>query len=156
MRDSGAGFVRPFVTPSQSRNASPAVMKALTIFRRRNPRAGGASWRNPKMSVVWPGAPAARKDGPGEYILGHGGDQRTAKLVFHPGCPCGYSTHALAHAALVCETVTGKPYDQFAIEALFRPIGVEHWWFQYYESDGPSRAGEGYGRHPSHGMGMPA
>jgi CubicO group peptidase (beta-lactamase class C family) len=56
----------------------------------------------------------------------------------------------LAHASLVCETVTGKPYDQFAIEALFRPLGIEHWWFQYYEG------GEQYGRHPSHALGMPA
>jgi CubicO group peptidase (beta-lactamase class C family) len=84
------------------------------------------------------------------YILGHSGDPRTAKLTFDPGTGCGYSTHALAHAALVCESVTGKPYDQFAIEALFKPLGIEHWWFQYYEG------GEKYGRHPSHGLGMPA
>ncbi len=48
------------------------------------------------------------------------------------------------------ETVTGKPYDEFAIETLFRPIGIEHWWFQYFEG-GPE-----VGRHPSHGLGMPA
>jgi hypothetical protein len=35
----------------------------------------------------------------------------SAKLAFDPGAACGYSTHALHHAALVCETVTGKPYD---------------------------------------------
>ena len=52
--------------------------------------------------------------------------------------------------------MTGKPYDQFAIEALFKPIGVEHWWFQYYEGGDRSRSSAGYGRHPSHGMGMPA
>jgi len=75
---------------------------------------------------------------------------RTARLAFAPGTACGYSTHALCHAALVCENVTGKPYDEFAVEALFRPIGCEHWWFQYYEG------GEGIGRHPSHGLGMPA
>ena len=51
---------------------------------------------------------------------------------------------------MVCETVTGKPYDQFAIEALFKPLGIEHWWFQYYDG------GEKIGRHPSHGLGMPA
>jgi CubicO group peptidase (beta-lactamase class C family) len=46
--------------------------------------------------------------------------------------------------------VTGKPYDQFAIESLFKPIGCEHWWFQFYDG------GENVGRHPSHGLGMPA
>src|SRR5262245_41965036 len=101
-------------------------------------------------SGICPEAVGAPNDGSWEYILGHNGNERTAKLAFDPGAGCGYSTHALAHAALVCETVTGKPYDQFAIDALFRPIGVEHWSFQYYD------AGEKYGRHPSHGMGMPA
>src|SRR5205809_4212570 len=42
-------------------------------------------------------------------------------------------------------------YDQFAIEALFKPIGVEHWWFQYYKGGDPFRGGSG--RHPSHGLG---
>lgn len=101
-------------------------------------------------SGICPEATGARNDGTWEYILGHSGDERTAKLAFDPGTACGYSTHALAHAALVCETVTGKPYDQFAIEALFKPIGCEHWWFQYYDG------GSDIGRHPSHGMGMPA
>ena len=101
-------------------------------------------------SGICPEATGARNDGTWEYILGHTGDPRTAKLAFDPGTGCGYSTHALAHAALVCETVTGQPYDRFAIENLFKPIGVEHWWFQYYDG------GEKVGRHPSHGLGMPA
>jgi CubicO group peptidase (beta-lactamase class C family) len=101
-------------------------------------------------SGICPEATGAPNDGAWEYILGHSGDERTAQLAFDPGTGCGYSTHALAHAALVCETVTGKPYDQFAIQALFKPIGVEHWWFQFYDG------GDKYGRHPSHGMGMPA
>jgi CubicO group peptidase (beta-lactamase class C family) len=101
-------------------------------------------------SGICPEATGAPNDGSWDYILGHSGDERTAKLAFDPGAGCGYSTHALAHASLVCETVTGKPYDRFAIEALFQPIGVEHWWFQHL--DGGAR----YGRHPSHGMGMPA
>jgi CubicO group peptidase (beta-lactamase class C family) len=101
-------------------------------------------------SGICPEATGAPNDGSWEYLLGHTGDARTAKLAFAPGTACGYSTHALAHAALVCETVTGQPYDQFAIEALFQPIGVEHWSFQFYEGS------EGYGRHPSHGIGMPA
>ena len=99
-------------------------------------------------SGICPEATGAPNDGSWEYVLGHDDDPRTAKLAFDPGTACGYSTHALAHAALVCETVTGKPYDQFAIRALFQPLGIEHWWFQYYEGK--------IGRHPSHGLGMPA
>jgi CubicO group peptidase (beta-lactamase class C family) len=101
-------------------------------------------------SGICPEATGAPLDGTWEYVLGHTGDPRTARLAFDPGTGCGYSTHALDHAALVCETVTGQPYDQFAIQALFKPLGIEHWWFQYYEG------GEKYGRHPSHALGMPA
>lgn len=101
-------------------------------------------------SGICPEATGAPNDGSWEYILGHTGDARVAKLAFDPGTACGYSTLALAHAALVCESVTGKPYDEFAIEALFKPLGIEHWWFHYYDG------GEGVGRHPSHGLGMPA
>jgi CubicO group peptidase (beta-lactamase class C family) len=39
---------------------------------------------------------------------------------------------------------------RIAIEALFKPLGIEHWWFQYYDG------GPNYGRHPSHALGMPA
>ncbi|UCG46008.1 MAG: serine hydrolase [Phycisphaerales bacterium] len=101
-------------------------------------------------SGICPEATGARNDGAWEYILGHSGDERTARLAFDPGTACGYSTHALAHAALVCEYVTGKAYDKFAVEALFKPIGCERWWFQHYDG------GKEIGRHPSHGMGMPA
>ncbi len=101
-------------------------------------------------SGICPEATGAPNDGNWEYILGHTGDSRTASLAFDPGTCCGYSTHALDHAALVCENVTGKPYNEFAIEALFQPLGIEHWWFQNYDG-GPK-----YGRHPSHALGMPA
>ena len=60
-------------------------------------------------SGICPEATGAPNDGAWQYILGHTGDERTAKLAFDPGAGCGYSTHALAHAALVCETVTGMP-----------------------------------------------
>lgn len=101
-------------------------------------------------SGICPEATGAANDGTWEYVLGHSGDARTAKLAFDPGAACGYSTHALCHASLVCENVTGKPYDEFAIASLFKPIGCEHWWFQYYDG------GEMIGKHPSHGIGMPA
>ena len=101
-------------------------------------------------SGICPEATGAPNDGTWEYILGQSGDERTAKLAFDPGAGCGYSTHALAHAALVCETVTGKPYDQYAIDSLFKPLGIEHWWFQFFNG------GEKIGRHPTHGLGLPA
>ncbi|MCR4413764.1 MAG: beta-lactamase family protein [Thermoguttaceae bacterium] len=101
-------------------------------------------------SGLCPEATGAPNDGTWEYVLGRSGDPRTAKLAFDPGTACGYSTHAFHHASLVCETVTGKPYDRFAIEALFEPLGIEHWWFQYFDG------GAGIGRHPTHGLGMPA
>jgi len=101
-------------------------------------------------SGICPEATGAPNDGSWQYVLGHSGDARTARLAFDPGTACGYSTHALAHAALVCENVTGKPYDRFTVEALFKPLGIEHWWFHYYEGGGT------IGRHPSHGLGMPA
>ncbi len=100
-------------------------------------------------SGITPEALGARNDGSWEYIMGHSGDPNTEKLAFDPGTACGYSTHALVHASLVCETVTGQPYEQFTIEQLFRPLGIEKWWFQYYE--GPS-----VGRKASHGIGLPA
>jgi CubicO group peptidase (beta-lactamase class C family) len=101
-------------------------------------------------SGICPEATGAPNDGTWEYVLGHTGDERTAKLAFDPGTACGYSTHALHHAALVCETVTGKPYDQFAIEALLQPLGIERWWFQSFDGDAKR------GRHPTHGMGLSA
>ena len=106
-------------------------------------------------SGITPEACGAHNRGPWRHVLGHDGDPQTANLMFDPGTKCGYSTFGLYHAALVCENVTGKPYDEFAIEALLRPIGVEHWWFQQFEGGGKD-GDKRYGRHPSHGMGMPA
>jgi CubicO group peptidase (beta-lactamase class C family) len=102
-------------------------------------------------SGITPEATGAPNQGPWKHVLGHDGDPHTERLAFDPGTNCGYSTFALYHASLVCENVTGKPYDQFAINALFRPIGCEHWWFQQFDGGGSK-----YGKHPSHAMGMPA
>ena len=105
-------------------------------------------------SGICPEATGAPNDGSWDYILGHTGDPRTAKLAFDPGTACGYSTHALDHAGLVCEAVTGKPYDAFAIEALFQPLGIEHWTFSAHDG---FRDGEKPPQpHPSHGLGLPA
>lgn len=107
-------------------------------------------------SGITPEATGAKNRGPWQHVLGHDGDPLTANLAFDPGTKCGYSSFALYHASLVCENVTGKPYDQFAIEALFKPLGVEHWWFQHFEGGGGTEGEAKYGRHPSHSMGMPA
>ena len=82
--------------------------------------------------------------------LGHGGDGRTASLFFDPGATLEYSTHALDHAALVCENVTGKRYDRYTIEALLRPLGIERWWFEILAGD------EKHGDHASHTLGLSA
>jgi CubicO group peptidase (beta-lactamase class C family) len=101
-------------------------------------------------SGISPEATGSHNEGNWEYILGHTGDARTARLAFDPGTGCGYSTLAFHHAALVCENVTGRPYDEFAIEALFKPLGIEHWTFQAFDGDAK------HGRHVSHSIGMPA
>ena len=85
-----------------------------------------------------------------EYILGHGGDGKTALLFFEPGTTLEYSTHGLDHAALVCENVTGQSYDQYCTEHLFQPLGIERCWFQILEGDAQ------HGKHASHTLGLPA
>ena len=88
--------------------------------------------------------------GPWEVILGHAGDERSQRLAFDPGTDLDYGTHALYHAALVCENVTGQSYEQFAITHLLQPIGIEKWWFEWIDGDST------HGRHASHAMGLPA
>ncbi len=101
-------------------------------------------------SGIVPESTGAPNQGRWEWIVGHTGDPRTAELAFDPGTDLDYSTHGLHHASLVCEDVTGMTYDRFAIEKLFRPLGIEKWWFQWFDGD------EKHGRHPSHGLGLPA
>ncbi len=107
-------------------------------------------------SGITPEATGARNVGPWRHVLGHDGDPLTARLAFDPGTKCGYSTFALYHAALVCEDVTGQPYDQFAIEHLFKPLGIERWTFEQFDGGGGTGARDEYGRHASHSLGMPA
>ncbi|MBI1369706.1 MAG: serine hydrolase [Planctomycetes bacterium] len=101
-------------------------------------------------SGIAPESSGAGNNGPWEYIMGHTGDPKTAKLAFDPGTNLDYSTQALYHASLVCETVTGMPYDQFARKQLLEPLGISHAWFEYFNG------GEGIGRHPSHAIGLSA
>ena len=91
-----------------------------------------------------------KNHGPWEWILGHSGDWRTEKLIFDPGTDLEYSTHGLYHAALVCENVTGMPYNRFTIEYLFIPLGIEKWWFEFFDGD------DKHGKHPSHGLALSA
>lgn len=105
-------------------------------------------------SGLCPEATGAPNDGSWPYVLGHTGDARTARLAFDPGTACGYSTIALDHAGLVCESVTGMSYREFAIAALFKPLGIEHWTFGSHDgfpaADGTTQP------HTSHGLGLPA
>lgn len=101
-------------------------------------------------SGICPESTGVSNRGPWEFILGLTGEPEIAQLAFDPGTACGYSTHALYHAALVCENVTGRPYDEFTIEKLLEPIGVEQWDFKHHDGR------EGIGRHASHSLGMPA
>jgi CubicO group peptidase (beta-lactamase class C family) len=101
-------------------------------------------------SGITPESTGVRNEGPWERILGHTADPHTATLAFDPGTDLDYGTHPFYHASLVCETVTGVPYDQFTIERLLKPIGVERWWFEFIDGD------ERHGRHPSHAIGLSA
>jgi CubicO group peptidase (beta-lactamase class C family) len=100
-------------------------------------------------SGITPESTGAPNTATWDEVLGHTPDVRMARLAFDPGTAAGYSTHALYHAALVCENVTGVPYDQFAIQHLLKPLGCEHWWFQFFD-------GAKAGRHPNHSLGLPA
>ena len=101
-------------------------------------------------SGITPESTRVPNKGPWELILGHVGNARNQRLAFDPGIDLDYGTHAFYHASLVCENVTGQPYDQFAIQHLLGPIGVERSWFEFIDGD------EKHGRHPSHAIGLPA
>lgn len=101
-------------------------------------------------SGITPESSGAKNGGPWEWIVGHTGDPKTTTLAFDPGTDLDYSSHGLYHAALVCENVTGKLYDQYAIENLFRPLGIERWTFETLPGD------DKHGKHASHSLGLPA
>ncbi|MGH7957903.1 MAG: sulfatase-like hydrolase/transferase, partial [Opitutaceae bacterium] len=101
-------------------------------------------------SGLTPQSTGVRNEGPWERILGNTEDPKTARLAFDPGSDLDLSTHAFYHAALVCEDVTGLPYDTFAVQMLFEPLGVEKWSFEFFDG------GDKIGKHPSHGLGLPA
>jgi CubicO group peptidase (beta-lactamase class C family) len=101
-------------------------------------------------SGICPESTGARNGGPWERIMGHTDDERTAQLAFAPGQGHDYTTFAFYHAALVCENVTGQPYDKVATEKLFQPLGIERSWFEVLEGDAK------HGSHPSHTLGLSA
>ena len=102
----------------------------------------GEWWQNKERFV--------KNHGLWQWILGHCGDWKTEKLIFEPGTDLEYSTHGLYHAALVCEGVTGMSYDRFTIEYLFKPLGIEKWWFEYFNGD------QKLGSRPSHSLALSA
>jgi CubicO group peptidase (beta-lactamase class C family) len=102
----------------------------------------GEWWQNKERFV--------KNHGPWEWVLGHSGDWKTEKLLFEPGTDLEYTTHGLYHAALLCEGVTGLPYDRFTIEQLFKHLGIEKWWFEYFTGD------QKHGKHPSHSLALSA
>ena len=101
-------------------------------------------------SGITPESTGVPNRGPWELILGHSEEPSTRSLAFDPGTDLGYSTHGLYHAALVCEHATGVPYDLFAVEHFFRPLGIERWWFETLPGDAL------HGSHPSHTLGISA
>ena len=101
-------------------------------------------------SGITPESTGAPNRGPWEFITGHADDPRVVHLAFDPGRDLDYSTHGMYHAALLCEHVTGMPYDRYAISRLFQPLGIEHWWFEWISGDAQ------HGDHPSHTLGLPA
>ena len=101
-------------------------------------------------SGITPESTGVPNKGPWELIVGHAGTDKNRLLAFDPGSDLDYGTHAFYHAALVCEHVTGTPYDQFAIKHLLTPLGIEKFWFEFIEGDAK------HGRHPSHAIGLPA
>lgn len=101
-------------------------------------------------SGITPESTRVPNRGPWEVILGHAGDERNQRLAFAPGTDLDYGTHALYHAALVCENVTGQSYEQFTVSQLLQPLGIERWWFEYIDGDAQ------HGRHASHTLGLSA
>ncbi len=101
-------------------------------------------------SGITPERSGLKNQEPWEHILGHVPGDPAATLAFGPGTDLGYSTHALYHAALVCERVAGVPYDRFATEVLLKPLGIERWWFETITGDAR------HGTHASHALGLPA
>ena len=101
-------------------------------------------------SGITPESSGITNQGPWEHILGHVEGDPAGTLFFDPGTDLGYSTHALYHASLVGEHVTGMPYDRFTAERLLAPLGIERWWFEVIQGDAR------HGSHPSHAIGLPA
>ncbi len=101
-------------------------------------------------SGITPESTRVPNRGPWELILGHGGGAANQQLRFTPGSDLDYSTHAFYHASLVCENVTGLPYDRFATEHQLRPVGIEKSWFEFIDGE------QTHGKHPSHAIGLPA
>ena len=102
-------------------------------------------------SGICPEATGAPNDGSWEYVLGHTGDARTAKLAFDPGTACGYSTHALdpRRAGL-------RDGHRQALRPVRHRGACSSRSASSIGGFSSTTAGRSIGRHPSHGLGMPA
>ena len=83
------------------------------------------------------------------YILGHGGNGKTAKLFFDPGTTLEYSTHGIDHAALAYEYVTGRGMIN---------MQSKHCFVRWASNGGVSNSARRrkHGDHASHTMGVSA
>jgi CubicO group peptidase (beta-lactamase class C family) len=52
-----------------------------------------------------------------------------ATLLFQPGSAWNYSNFGMAVLGRIIEVVSGKPYDQFMAEKIFKPLGMRDTFF---------------------------
>ena len=65
------------------------------------------------------------KPGLGGYLKTH-----LPKRVFPPGTTPAYSNYATALAGYIVERVSGRPFDDYVEENIFRPLGMTHSTFR--------------------------
>lgn len=99
-------------------------------------------------SGITPESTGVLNDVSWDIVLGHQGSPLNKLLAFNPGTKFDYTTHAFYHAALVLENVTGQQYNQFTIDHLLKPLGIEKCWFGIRKGS--------IGNHADHGIGLPA
>lgn len=59
---------------------------------------------------------------------------------FAPGTDCEYSDSGYIVLGAIIEKVANKPYETVLIDNIFKPLGMEHTYYEYNESVIPNRA----------------